>query len=163
MSDYSLREIEAQIQTSKQIYKWTRGALIVLGIVIVGSMYGCPKYNVYKQTMEGKAEYEKAVQNRKIKVEEAKAENEAAISKAEAKITMAGAYNESMIIKAQGQRVADSIRAIGVARANEIIGSSLKGNTDYLHYLWIDQLQKGGQKVYIPTEANLPILEAKKK
>ena len=75
---------------------------------------------------------------------------------------MANAQNQAMVIKSQGQRQADSIRAIGVARANEIIGESLKGNKDYLQFLWIDQLDKGGQKVYIPTEAGLPILEAGK-
>jgi hypothetical protein len=48
-----------------------------------------------------------------------------------------------------------------VARANEIIGSSLKGNEAYLRYLWIMGMQTNQmQVVYVPTEANLPILEA---
>jgi len=52
-------------------------------------------------------------------------------------------------------------RAKGVAEANEIIGESLKGNESYLHYLWIMGLQDGSSEViYIPTEANMPILEA---
>ena len=135
---------------------------VILLAILLGSLVGCPRYNVYKQTLEGKAEYEKARHNRKIKIEEAKAKNEAAISEAEAKVKMANAQNQAMVIKAQGQRQADSIRAIGVARANEIIGESLKGNKDYLQFLWIDQLKEGGQKVYIPTEAGLPILEAGK-
>ena len=52
-------------------------------------------------------------------------------------------------------------RAKGVAEANEIIGESLKENEAYLRYLWIIGLQDGSSEViYIPTEANLPILEA---
>lgn len=52
-------------------------------------------------------------------------------------------------------------RAKGVARANEIIGSSLRGNDEYLRYLWITNLDSGtDQVIYIPTEAGLPILEA---
>ena len=125
-------------------------------------MYGCPRYNVYSSEMNGKADFKEAEQNRMIVVEEAAAENEAAIDIANTQIILAKAKNKAMIIEAEGIRSSDSIRAIGIAAANAIIGESLKGNTDYLHFLWIDQLSKGGQKVYIPTEANLPILEAKK-
>ena len=40
-------------------------------------------------------------------------------------------------------------------------GESLKNNESYLRYLWIQGLQDGTSEViYIPTEANLPILEA---
>lgn len=161
MGDYEAREKEANVAISKQFYKWVRGVLIILAIVILGSMLGCPQYNVYSKGMDGKAKLEEARHSKLITIEDAKAKNEAAISQAEAKITMAKANNKSMVIKAQGQRQADSIRAIGVARANEIIGESLKGNSDYLHFLWIDQLKDGSQKVYIPTESNLPILEAR--
>jgi hypothetical protein len=53
------------------------------------------------------------------------------------------------------------LRADGVAKANKIIGDSLKGNEAYLRYLWIDKLDnKSGQVIYVPTEAGLPILEA---
>ena len=56
---------------------------------------------------------------------------------------------------------AEIIRAEGVAKSNEIIGSSLKQNEAYLRYLWINGLQhSSSQVVYVPTEANLPILEA---
>ena len=52
-------------------------------------------------------------------------------------------------------------RAKGVAKANKIIGNSLKGNEDYLRYLWVNNLQnEHNQVIYIPTEANMPILEA---
>ena len=111
--------------------------LIVAGIV--GLMIGMPMYNVWQQKMTGKAEFSRAEQNRKIKVEEAQAEKESAIFRAEAEI----------------------IRAEGVAKANEIIGGSLRDNKDYLTYLWIQALyDESNSVIYVPTEANLPILEA---
>jgi len=58
---------------------------------------------------------------------------------------------------------AEAIRAEGVARANKIIGDSLSGNEGYLRYLWIQSLQSSKmQVVYVPTEANLPILESRR-
>jgi len=114
--------------------------LAILGIaVIFGLMFGMPKYNVWQQKMTGEAEYSRAVQNRKIKIEEAKAEKESAKFRADAEI----------------------IRAEGVAKANEIIGGSLKDNKDYLTYLWIQALyDESNSVIYVPTEANMPILEA---
>ena len=51
--------------------------------------------------------------------------------------------------------------AKGVAEANAIIGESLQGNEAYLRYLWIQGLHDGSSEtIYIPTEANLPLLEA---
>lgn len=53
---------------------------------------------------------------------------------------------------------ADTIRAHGIARSNQIIGQSL---TDaYLHWFWIDNIDKSNNVIYVPTEANLPIMEA---
>ena len=114
--------------------------LAILGIaVIFGLMFGMPMYNVWQQEMTGKAEFSRAEQNRKIKVEEARAEKESAVFRAEAEI----------------------IRAEGVAQANEIIGGSLKDNKDYLTYLWIQALyDESNSVIYVPTEANMPILEA---
>lgn len=112
--------------------------LIVVALV-VGCLYGCPKYRVYHQEMEGKAELQRAISNRQIAVQEAHAKKESAKDLAEAEV----------------------IRARGIARANQIIGNSLKGNESYLHWLWIDQLENNKNAViYIPTEANLPIMEA---
>ncbi len=65
---------------------------------------------------------------------------------------------------AKSLAMAEVERAKGVAEANQIIGESLKGNESYLRYLWIQGLQYGSSEViYIPTEANLPILEASRK
>jgi regulator of protease activity HflC (stomatin/prohibitin superfamily) len=99
------------------------------------------------------AELKRAEQNRHIRVLEAQAMNEAATSQAEAQVKIA-----------QAEATAEVERAKGVAQANEIIGESLKGNEDYLRYLYINGITKrDGQIIYIPTEAGLPILEAGKR
>ncbi len=114
---------------------------VIIGFVVLG-MWGCPKYSVWQQEMSGKADLAKAEWNRQIAVREAEAKKESAKYNADAEI----------------------IRAGGVAEANKIIGSSLKGNESYLRYLWIQGLQDGSSEIiYIPTEANLPILEATRK
>jgi regulator of protease activity HflC (stomatin/prohibitin superfamily) len=114
-------------------------------------------YDFYRQQSfkdaenEGKSILVKAESEKKALIEQAKAENEAATLQAEARIKIA---------KAESQ--AEVERAYGVAKANEIIGQSLKGNTEYLRYLMIQNLGNSkGERIYIPTEAGLPILEAK--
>lgn len=112
-------------------------------ILCIGSCaFGYPKYKVWAAQMEGEAEFAQAEQNRRITVLEAESKLDAAKSLAGAEVA----------------------RARGVAEANAIIGESLKGNDVYLRYLWIENLDKGGNSViYIPTEAGLPILEAGKR
>lgn len=113
------------------------GFIVILIIYLM--MSGCPRYNVWEQGMAGQAELKKADWNRQVVVQEAKAKFNAA----------------SLLAKAEVER------AKGVAQANKIIGQSLNNNEAYLRYLWIDHLQNGhNQVIYVPTEANLPILEA---
>ena len=117
-------------------------ASIFAVIVIAGGFAaGCPVYNVWSATKAGQAELAQATANRQIKVQEA----------------------EALAASAEFQAKAEVIRAQGVAKANEIIGKSLEGNESYLRYLWIQSLaDKTGDKevIYVPTEANLPLLEA---
>lgn len=120
------------------IISFTGLAILLLLALIILTLWGCPKYNVYEQTMTGKAELQRAIQNRQIAVQEAQAKAESAKSLADAEVT----------------------RAYGVAKANQIIGKSLEGNEVYLHYLWLQGLETTkDQIIYVPTEANLPILE----
>lgn len=61
--------------------------------------------------------------------------------------------------KAKKDAEIEVARARGIAESNKIIADSLSEN--YLRYRWIDGLQKTDlQVIYVPTEANLPILEA---
>lgn len=142
MNDYELRQKQLDIEKSQAtgtIIKWSTMAALIILVVVVAGMYGCPKYRVWQQGLEGQAELKRAEQNRQITIQEAMAKKESARSLAEA----------------------DTLRAIGTARANTIIGESLKDNQAYLHWLWIDNIEKNPQAViYVPTEANLPIMEA---
>ena len=98
---------------------------------------------------QGKATLLEAESSKKALIEQAKAENESATLQAEAKIKIA---------KAEAQ--AEVERARGVAESNRIVGESLKGNDEYLRYLQIDAIRGAkGEKIYIPTEAGLPIIE----
>jgi len=49
-----------------------------------------------------------------------------------------------------------------VASANKIIGESLRNNEADLRYLWITDMtnDKAPSVIYVPTEANISILEA---
>jgi regulator of protease activity HflC (stomatin/prohibitin superfamily) len=112
-------------------------AILTFGMMGIGSIWA--KYNVWSSGMAGKAELAQADYSRQIAVREAMAKRDSAVMLAEAEVD----------------------RAKGVAQANKIIGDSLKGNQDYLRYLWIQNLQNDkNQVIYVPTEANLPILEA---
>ena len=97
-----------------------------------------PWYNVWSQEMEGKAEFAKAEQNRRIKIEEAKANLEAEKLNAQAEIE----------------------RAKGAAEAIRIENGSI--TPAYIQYLWVRQqnANTNNKIIYIPTEAGLPILEA---
>jgi regulator of protease activity HflC (stomatin/prohibitin superfamily) len=122
----------------------TIGCVSVVGVgvaLFIGCffMWGCPQYRVYSARLEGEAALRKAESERQVQIEDAKGKETAAKM-------LAGAEIE---------------RAKGVAQANKIIGEGLKDNHDYLTYLWIQGLGTNGREViYVPTEANLPILEA---
>ena len=111
--------------------------LIIL-VIIAAIMFGYPRYKVWQQEMDGKAEFAKAEQNRKIKIEEARANLEAEKLNAQAEIE----------------------RAKGAAKAIEIENGSI--TPTYIQYLWVRQQADLGDKtvIYIPPEGNLPILEA---
>ncbi|MBD5085723.1 MAG: hypothetical protein K2M83_13715 [Muribaculaceae bacterium] len=107
-------------------------------VVIVAMAFIRPWYNVWSQEMEGKAEFAKAEQNRKIKIEEAKANLEAEKLNAQAEIE----------------------RAKGAAEAIRIENGSI--TPTYIQYLWVRQQSDLNNKtvIYVPTESNLPILES---
>jgi len=117
------------------------GALgtVILFLLIAVGMYGCPQYEVYQQRLSGEAELARAYYSRQVAVREANAKKDSATLLADAEVA----------------------RARGVAQANQIIGESLRGNEAYLRYLWINGLEQNKNAViYVPTEANLPLLEA---
>lgn len=108
-------------------------------VLIILMMWGLPRYGVYRQRLAGEAELANADYSRQVTVREAQAKKDSAVLLAEAEVE----------------------RAKGVAKANQIIGDSLKDNEAYLRYLFVNNLaDTKDQVIYVPTEANLPILEA---
>lgn len=147
-----------------------RHAIAVSGLIatviffiflIVAALWAWPKYKVYKLEMNGIAALKEAEWSKQILIEEAKAKEQAALMQAKARVTLAQAEGEAKIVQAKAEGQADIERAKAAAQANKIIGASLKDNEAYLRYVWIKGLQDGqGERIYIPTEAGLPILEA---
>lgn len=113
--------------------------VFAIAVVTTATMAGCPQYNVYEQRTQGEAELQRANYSKQVAVQEAQAKMDSAKLLAAAEVE----------------------RAKGVAKANQIIGDSLHNNEDYLRYLFVNNLEHTqNQVIYIPTEANMPILEA---
>ena len=83
----------------------------------------------------------------------------AASIEAKLKAEQESLQKEFELAKAKKDAEIEVARAQGVAKSNEIISSSISEN--FLRYRWIEGLQRSQlEVVYVPTEANLPILEA---
>ena len=118
---------------------WVIGICAIIVIIIIIAMAIVPVWSVWSKELSGKATLREAEWSRQVKIEEAEANLEAEKFNAQAEIE----------------------RARGVAEANAIIGKSLQGNEAYIRYLWVKGLNDGSSEtIYVPTEANLPILEA---
>lgn len=109
--------------------------VFVVGIIIT-MMVGLPLYGVWQQGLSGEASLAKAQQTRKILIEQAKAERESAEIRAEA-------------IKIMGQAAKD----FPEYRLQEFMAA-------FAEALNNDSIEK---IIYVPTEANIPILEAGKR
>jgi len=114
---------------------------IAVGVVVIGGLIfiGGPQYNVWQQGLAGRAELQKAEYTRQVAVLEAQAKKDSAQQLADAEV----------------------IRAQGVAKANQIIGNSLKDNREYLQYLYITGIEDGSKNgnvtIYVPTEGGMPV------
>lgn len=105
-------------------------------ILIAFMLWGLPIWNVWKQGLSGEAALARAEQTKKIMVETARAEKEAANLRAEAIEIMGAAAKEFPEYRQQ-----EFMQAFGEALR--------EGNIS--------------QVIYVPTETNLPILEAGKR
>ena len=113
------------------------GILVAL-LLLVGVLWAIPNYKVYARELNGKAQLKEAEWNRQIAVQEAEALKESARLMADAEV----------------------LRAAGIAEANEIIAGSI--TEEDIRYKFVEGLNDGNTEViYVPTEANLPILEAR--
>src|SRR5690606_35480962 len=108
------------------------GVLSII-VIIIACMLGIPVYNVWQQEMSGKAKLAEATQSRQVLIEQARAEKEAASLQADAIQIMGEAAKQYPEYRQQ-----EFISAFGEALRNGTIS----------------------QIIYVPTEANIPILEA---
>lgn len=109
-----------------------------IGLLIFLFMWGIPRYNVWTKSLKGKAQLKEAEYSKQIMIETAKANLEAEKLNAQAEIE----------------------RAKGMAQAMEIENGKLTDT--YIKYLWVRSMSGNeANTIYIPTEAGLPILEAK--
>jgi regulator of protease activity HflC (stomatin/prohibitin superfamily) len=128
----------SNINLTPYLIKKAIWGIVAIVVFTIGMAFIRPWYNVWSQEMEGKAEFAKAEQNRKIKIEEARANLEAEKLNAQAEIE----------------------RAKGAAEAIKIENGSI--TPTYIQYLWVRQQSDLSDKtvIYIPTESNLPLLES---
>lgn len=116
--------------------------MIIIALPVLGLFWGIPTWNRYQNLLNAKNELAQQQYLKQVAIATAESKNESAKFEAQAEVT----------------------RAEGVAKANNIIGESLKNNEAYLRYLWINNMNDHDKEViYVPTEANLPILEAGKR
>lgn len=106
---------------------------IVALAILGGALWAIPQYRVWTAGLRGEANLARAEQERRILVEQAQAERDAAMLRAE---------------------------------AIEIVGQAAKDFPEYRHQEFIgafgEALQQGAidKIVFVPTEANIPIVEA---
>jgi len=116
----------------------------VVVIVVLNMIWGLgigPRWKVWAAHQEGLADLAKANNEQQIQ-----------IAKAKARLDAATLNKQAAIVEAEA-----------VAAQIEAIGSQLTEHDLYLRWQWIKMMEDGnsGAKViYVPTEANLPILEA---
>jgi len=112
------------------------GASFLLSLFVINAIVG-PLYGVWARGLAGKAQLQEAEYTRQVAVLEAQAKKDSAQQLADAEV----------------------IRAEGVAKANQIIGESLKDNPAYLQYLWITEGEKDSNRtVYmVPSNGGAPV------
>jgi regulator of protease activity HflC (stomatin/prohibitin superfamily) len=116
------------------IWMWAKRVIGAVAATVIIGMAGCPVYNVWSSKMDGEAILAHAHAARMVAVTQAEAEREAASKRAEA-------------IKIVGQAAKD----FPEYRQQEFIGAFAEA----LHNGKITQI------IYVPTEANIPIIEAR--
>ena len=111
----------------------------------VGALGFClwffPVWHVWKSRKSGEADLAEATYEQKIQVAKA----------------------DGRLLAAQKNKQAAIIEAEAVAAQINTIGEGLQRHDLYLRWQWIRMMEESGayrETVYVPTEANLPILEA---
>lgn len=113
-------------------------AMLVVGILTVWSLV-YPIYNVWASRKAGEADLAQAQYEQKIQVATAQGRFDAAELNKKAAIVEAEAVQQQI----------------------KTIGEELKSHDLYLRWQWIEMMKhRDGETIYVPTEANIPVLEA---
>jgi regulator of protease activity HflC (stomatin/prohibitin superfamily) len=119
---------------------------LIIGVVVVivlWALVGYPKWRVWASQKQGEADLQQAHKEQQIQV-----------SKAQGRLDAAKLNKEAAIIEAEA-----------VSAQIEKIGQQLTEHDLYLKWQWIKMMEERPESsvIYVPTEANLPILEATRK
>ena len=118
--------------------------MIILGglaclLFFLWLLIGYPVWNVWSSRKAGEAELQEAMNYQKIQIAEA-----------QSRLDAAEINKKAAIIEAQA--VAAQVKEIGI---------QLTQHDLYLRWQWIKMMEdREGETIYVPTEANIPILEA---
>lgn len=117
---------------------WVVGTLIV--IVTLWILVGYPKWRVWASHQEGLADLQRAKNEQQIQIAQA----------------------QSRFDAAELNKKAAIVEAEAVAAQVQAIGTQLTKHDLYLKWQWIKMMEERPEAstIYVPTEANLPILEA---
>jgi prohibitin 1 len=127
----AIRNDEGRTKIGKQMYDFLKEKVEPRGITIQDVLLRDVRLPpVFSESIQQKLKTEQEAMQKQFELQKAQKDAEIAVAKAK-----------------------------GVAESNKIIAGSISDN--YLRYLWIEGLQSSEKQiVYIPTEANLPIMEA---
>lgn len=104
-------------------------------------LVGYPKWKVWASHQDGLADLTRAKNEQQIQ-----------IAKAQSRLDAAGLNKQAAIIEAEA-----------VAQQIQAIGAQLTAHDLYLRWQWIKMMEDRHDQsstIYVPTEANIPILEA---
>lgn len=117
------------------------GGLASLFAILLWSLVGYPKWRVWAAHQAGLADLQRAKNEQQIQV-----------SVAQGRLDAAELNKQAAVIEAQA-----------VALQIKEIGEQLTKHDLYLRWQWIkmmEEIETDSSVIYVPTEANLPILEA---
>lgn len=123
---------------------WASIIVFAMALALIGLVWGLflgPHWQVWRSHQRGLADLTQAKNEQQIQVAEAQGRVDAAVLNKQAAV----------------------IEAEAVALQIQAIGNELTKHDLYLRWQWIKMMEDNGsqaQVIYVPTEANLPILEA---
>lgn len=117
--------------------------VFVVAVVILWALWGYPVWKVWASGKSGEADLQQAHREQQVQV-----------AKAQGRLDAARLNKEAAIVEAEA-----------VSAQIEKIGAQLTQHDLYLKWQWIKMMEErpDSSVIYVPTEANMPILEAGKR